>query len=34
MTDLAAKLDLDAEFLMHSLWGDIHFPAPFGRPGT
>ncbi len=29
--DLAAKLDSTAEFESGSKWGDIEFPAPFGR---
>ena len=31
MLDLAAKLDSTAEFLCKRQWGDIEFPAPFGR---
>ncbi len=30
--DMAAKLDETASFLCHAKWGDITFPAPFGRP--
>jgi len=30
--DLAAKLDETAEFLCGNKWGEINFPAPFGRP--
>ena len=30
--DLAAKLDETAEFLCGAKWGNIVFPAPFGRP--
>lgn len=29
--DLAAKLDSTAEFICKSSWGDVNFPAPFGR---
>jgi ATP citrate (pro-S)-lyase len=29
---MAAKLDETAGFLCGSKWGDIDFPAPFGRP--
>lgn len=29
--DLAAKLDQTAEYLCKSLWGEVEFPAPFGR---
>eukprot|EP01129_Flabellula_baltica_P013194 TRINITY_DN6082_c0_g2_i1.p1 TRINITY_DN6082_c0_g2~~TRINITY_DN6082_c0_g2_i1.p1 ORF type:complete len:1067 (+),score=291.99 TRINITY_DN6082_c0_g2_i1:60-3260(+) len=29
--DLAAKLDQTAEFEMGGLWGEINYPAPFGR---
>jgi len=32
--DLAAKLDQTAEFECHSKWGNIDFPAPFGRGQT
>ena len=32
--DLAAKLDSTAEFDCASKWGDIEFPAPFGRTLT
>jgi len=30
--DLAAKLDQTAGYVCQSLWGEIDFPAPFGRP--
>ncbi len=30
--DMAAKLDETAMFLCHPKWGDVTFPAPFGRP--
>jgi len=29
--DMAAKIDETANFLNHSKWGSIEFPAPFGR---
>ena len=29
--DLAAKLDATAEFVCKSAWGEVDFPAPFGR---
>ena len=29
--DLAAKLDQCAEFLCKSTWGEVEYPAPFGR---
>jgi ATP citrate (pro-S)-lyase len=29
---LAAKIDETASFLVQSKWGEIDFPAPFGRP--
>lgn len=29
--DLAAKIDQTAEFLVKSDWGNVRFPAPFGR---
>jgi len=32
--DLAAKLDSTAEFESGGKWGDIEFPAPFGRSHT
>jgi ATP citrate (pro-S)-lyase len=32
--DLAAKLDSTAEFESGARWGDIEFPAPFGRTPT
>eukprot|EP00126_Sphaerothecum_destruens_P003323 Sdes_comp17007_c0_seq1m6212 len=32
--DLAAKLDQTAEFECKDLWGNIDFPAPFGRDAT
>jgi ATP citrate (pro-S)-lyase len=32
--DLAAKLDSTAEFACSDKWGDIEFPAPFGRTLT
>lgn len=32
--DLAAKLDQTADFICSKLWGDIIFPAPFGREAT
>ena len=30
--DLAAKIDETASFLVQKEWGEIDFPAPFGRP--
>jgi len=30
--DMAAKIDETAGFLNHAQWGEIDFPAPFGRP--
>lgn len=32
--DLAAKLDQAAEYLVKSKWGDVRFPAPFGREAS
>jgi len=32
--DLAAKVDQTAEFEMHDKWGDLEYPAPFGRTQT
>ncbi|PRP77795.1 ATP-citrate synthase-like [Planoprotostelium fungivorum] len=32
--DLAAKLDQTADFEMSDRWGDIQYPAPFGRKQT
>lgn len=29
--DLAAKLDSTADFICRPLWGEVDFPAPFGR---
>lgn len=29
--DLAAKLDQCAEYLCKAQWGDVDYPAPFGR---
>jgi len=29
--DLAAKLDSTADYLCRSSWGEIDYPAPFGR---
>lgn len=31
MLDMAAKLDETAEFVCGPQWGDVEFPAPFGR---
>ena len=30
--DLAAKLDQTAGYVCQNIWGEIEFPAPFGRP--
>jgi ATP citrate (pro-S)-lyase len=30
--DMAAKIDETAGFLCGAKWGDVDFPAPFGRP--
>lgn len=29
--DLAAKLDQCAEYLCKAAWGEVDYPAPFGR---
>ena len=29
--DLAAKLDVTAEYICKSTWGEVNFPPPFGR---
>lgn len=34
LLDLAAKLDATAEFVCKGKWGDVTFPAPFGRDAT
>jgi ATP citrate (pro-S)-lyase len=30
--DMAAKIDEAADFLCQKKWGELEFPAPFGRP--